>query len=102
MQNHPFAAPIVEQYAHTKTRASSAYKNTPRNSTVQTAATQKLTQNAQQNSQLYSRPWPMITRWNVENSFILVNSCYTYKKIVRKVLIIETFIVKVLHFMIYI
>ena len=51
IQNQPCAAPTVEQNTHTKTHASSAYKNTPRNSIVQRAATQKFTQNAQQTSQ---------------------------------------------------
>ena len=48
------AAPIVEQDINAKTHASFAYKNTPRNSIVQRAATQKFTRNAQQTSQLYS------------------------------------------------
>ena len=99
MQNHPCAASIVEQYTHTKTRASSAYKNTPRNSTVQTAATQKLTQNAQQTSQLYSRSWPTMTRWLECGQLVHCNSSYTCKNIVRTVLI-ETFIVKILHFIV--
>ena len=45
----------VEQYTHTKTCASSVCKNTPKNSIVWRAVTQKFTQNAQQTSQCYSR-----------------------------------------------
>ena len=45
----------VEQYTHTKMCASSVCKNTPKNSIVRRAVTQKFTQNAQQTSQCYSR-----------------------------------------------
>ena len=45
---------IVEQHINTKTHASFAYKNTPKNSVVQRAAAQMFKQNAQQTSQLYS------------------------------------------------
>ena len=48
IQNQPHTAPIVEQHINTKTHASFAYKNTPKNSVVQHAATQKFIQNAQQ------------------------------------------------------
>ena len=51
MQNQQYGAAIVEQRTH----ASFAYKNTPRNSIAQTAATRKFTQNAKQTSQIYSR-----------------------------------------------
>ena len=70
MQNQQYTAPIVEQRTH----ASFAYKNTPRNSIAQTAATTKFTQNAQQTSQIYSHSWPTITRWNADNSLIVINS----------------------------
>ena len=54
-KNQPYAVPTVEQYTHTKTCASSVCKNTPKNSIVLRAVTQKFTQNAQQTLQLYSR-----------------------------------------------
>ena len=54
MQNQQCAATILEQNNNTKTHASYAYKNTPKNSIVQNGATQKFTQNVQQTSQLYS------------------------------------------------
>ena len=54
MQSRPWAAPTAEQHTHTKTHASSAYKNTQKKSTVHTVAMLKFTQNAQQPSQLYS------------------------------------------------
>ena len=65
--NQQCAAPIVEQYINTKTHASFAYKNTPRNSIVQHVATQKFTRNAQQTPQLY-------THWNVDNSLVVTVS----------------------------
>ena len=49
------SAYTVEQYTHTITCASYVCKNTPKNSIVRCAVTQKFTQNAQQTSQLYSR-----------------------------------------------
>ena len=49
-----YRQPTAEQHTHTKTHASSAHKNTQKVSTVQTVATQKFTENAQQPSQLYS------------------------------------------------
>ena len=54
IKNQQCAAPTVEQHTHTKTNASFPCKNTPKNSIVQCAATQKFTQNAQQTSQAYS------------------------------------------------
>ena len=55
IKNQSYAVPTVEQYTHTKTCASSVCKNTPKNSIVRRAVTQKFTQNAQQTSQFYSR-----------------------------------------------
>ena len=52
IQNQQYAAHIVQPSIDTKTHASFACKNTPRNSTVQRAVTRKFTQNAQQTSQL--------------------------------------------------
>ena len=50
VKNQPYAVPTEEQYTHTKTCASSVCKNTPKNSIVRRAVTQKFTQNAQQQS----------------------------------------------------
>ena len=74
--------PTVEQYTHTKTCASSACKNTPRNSIVRRAVTQKFTQNAQQTSQRYSRSQRTIIRWNADSSLIVTVSGYMYKNII--------------------
>ena len=46
-----YTAPIAELSTHTKTHVSFAYRNTPKNSTAQSAATQKSTQNAPKISQ---------------------------------------------------
>ena len=50
-----YTAPIAELPTHTKTPVSFAYRNTPKNSTAQSAATQKSTQNAPKISQSCSR-----------------------------------------------
>ena len=53
-KNPSYTAPIAELPTHTKTPVSFAYRNTPKNSTAQSAATQKFTGNALQISQSYS------------------------------------------------
>ena len=90
------AAPTAEQQTRTKTRASSVYKHTPKNSTIQRAAMRKFTQNAPQPSQLYSHSYPTITHWNADSLFIVINSGYMYKKQFIRTVLIETFIVNVL------
>ena len=45
-KNPSYAAPIAEPPTHTKTPVSFAYKNTPKNSTAESAATQKSMRNA--------------------------------------------------------
>ena len=50
-KNPSFTVPIAELPTHTKTPVSFAYRNTPKNSTAQSAATQKSTQNAPKISQ---------------------------------------------------
>ena len=49
-----YTAPIAELPTHTKTPVSFAYRNTPKNSTAQSVATQKSTRNALKISQSYS------------------------------------------------
>ena len=97
MQNQPYAGPTAEQHARTKTRASSVYKHTPKNSTIQRATMRKFTQNAPQPSQLYSHSYPTITHWNnADSSFIVINSGYMFKKQFIRTVLIETLIVNVL------
>ena len=53
-KNPSYTAPIAEPPTHTKTPVFFAYRNTPKNSTAQSAATQKSMRNALQISQSYS------------------------------------------------
>ena len=53
-KNPSYTVPIAEPPTHTKTSVSFAYKNTPKNSAAQSAATQNFTRNAPKISQSYS------------------------------------------------
>ena len=53
-KNPSYTAPIAELPTHTKTPVPFAYRNIPKNSTAECAATQKSTRNALKISQSYS------------------------------------------------
>ena len=61
-KNPSYTAFIAEPPIGTKTPVFFAYKNTPKNSTAQSAAIRNSTQNAPQISQSYSHSYPTNTR----------------------------------------